>query len=63
MRVVNKYKQQQIFFLLTTENTMPVNFSETQNAVEFFLNEELNFDFEAELQAELDAEMELELCL
>ena len=42
---------------------MPVNFSETQNAVEFFLNEELNFDFEAELQAELDAELDFELCL
>ena len=42
---------------------MPINFSETANAVDFFLNDEINFDFEAELQAELDAEMELELCL
>ena len=42
---------------------MPTNFSETANVVDFFLSEEINFDFEAELQAELDAEMELELCL
>ena len=42
---------------------MPTNFSEKQNAVEFFLNEELNFDFEAELKAELEAELDFELCL
>jgi hypothetical protein len=40
---------------------MPTNFSETANAVEFFLNTEIEIDLELELQAEL--EMELDICL
>lgn len=59
MRVVNKYKGINNFFL--TENTMPVNFSESASAVDFFLNTEIEIDLELELQAEL--EDELELCL
>jgi len=43
------------------ENTMPVNFSESASAVDFFLNTEIEIDLELELQAEL--EYELELCL
>ena len=42
---------------------MLYNFSETSSAVEFFLNEETNFDIELELQAELEIELEFDSCV